>query len=163
MYLGSAEGERRAWTGTIQLTPDQIRFGTVGFNTALLVPADLMEGIRGAEGHCVRIEGTRDGSGLIHVEGWAILPDGAEFTEGGLTYSCGDFKPKVAIPGVTPDPAPPVTSGGTVTTTSTLPPGTDPTTAPVGGAPGTVTGGSSMVLPLLAAGALFLFLRPGRN
>lgn len=161
MYLGSAEGERRAWTGTIQLVPEwnQIRFSTPGLNTALLVPPDQVEGLKGAVGHCVRIEGTMDGSSLIHVEGWAILPDAAEFTQGGLTYTCGEFKPKVAIPGQEPNPTPPVTGGGTVTTTGTLPPGTDPATAPVT----TAGGASSMVLPLLAAGALFLFLRPGRN
>lgn len=166
MYLGNATAERRAWTGTIQLAPEwgQIRFSTVGLNTALAVPAEFVAGIQAAQGHCVRIEGTMDASSLIHVEGWAILPDGAEFTEGGLTYTCGEFKPKVALPGVVPDPAPAVTGGGTVTTTGTLPPGTDPTTAPVEPGAGSSGGAlGSMVLPLLAVGALFLFVRPGRN
>jgi len=162
MYLGQT-GERRAFTGTIQLAWDQVRFSTVGFNTALFGSPEILEGLRAAVGHCVRIEGTRAENGIITVDGWAILPDGAEFTEGGLTYTCGDFKPKVAIPGQEPDPAPPVTSGGTVTTTGTLPPGTDPTTAPVTPAGGAAGGLGSMALPLLAVGAVLLLARPGRN
>lgn len=131
------------WTGTLQEAWGDLRFSTVGLNCGLNIPPDLVEGMRGAVGHCVRIEGVWEAAGRIRVQGWAILPDGAEFTQGGVTYTCGDFKPKVAQGGVEVDPTPPVTSGGTVTTTDPIPAGVDPANVPANGPTTPDAGGAS--------------------
>jgi len=129
-----------------------------------------------AMGHCVRIEGPYNvNGGYITVNGWAILPSGTEFTQGGITYTCEGFQ--VAVNDVPENPTPPVTSGGTVTTTQPLPPGTDPGSVPAdapqtptaGGASGGGYGGGggagtlTASLPLILAGGLILAMVGGRK
>lgn len=178
--LGAAPGypDKPVYHGTIQPGFNGgLRFSTVGKNFAITGTPDVLDSMRAAMSHCVRIEGDPPADrGPFVVRSWSRLPGDFVFTEGGVTMTCDEFQGKVTTDQTPPpDPNAPTgggegstNTGGGTNTTPTVP-GVDGSgqtngegTPPVYYPPPPPSSGMMQYLPLAAAAVLLLAM-PRRN